>query len=110
MQANFQAFEIQASNIKNTMSAYQTQRQQYLNQLNNLKNQLNILLLKTDDHDLQNHNLMIVNLKNSIPSVRRQIDNVRFNCNGAVNYTVSTLDGTITYTFGTSAFRTYITN
>lgn len=35
---------------------------------------------------------------------------MKFNCNGAVNYTVSTLDGTITYTFSSSVFSTYVTN
>jgi hypothetical protein len=35
---------------------------------------------------------------------------VKFNCNGVVNYTVSTLNGSITYTFASSVFSTYITN
>ncbi len=52
----------------------------------------------------------ISNLNATIPSLKQQIDYVRFNCNGVVNYTVTTLDGTITYTFGSSVFSTYVTN
>ena len=110
LQARFQALEIQASNIKNTITAYQAQRQQYLTQINNLRGQVNVILLNTDQDNLQNLVLLISNLKNSIPTIRGRIDNIGFNCNGAVNYTVSTLDGTITYTFANSAFRTYVTN
>jgi len=48
-------------------------------------------------------------LQSSIPSLQQQIDYVKFNCLGVVNYTVSTLNGAISYVFGSSSFSTYLT-
>ena len=53
--------------------------------------------------------MTISSLEGTIPSIKNQTDYVRFNCLGVVNYTVQTLDGTITYTFGSSVFSTYVT-
>ena len=49
-------------------------------------------------------------LKNSITDLKQQIDYVKFNCLGIVEYTVMTLNGSITYQFGTSIFSSYVTN
>ena len=54
-------------------------------------------------------NSTINNLQASIPSLQQQIDYVKFNCLGVVNYTVNTLNGAISYVFGSSSFSTYIT-
>lgn len=54
-------------------------------------------------------NLTISSLQSSIPSLQQQIDYIKFNCLGIVNYTVNTLNGIISYVFGSSTFSTYVT-
>jgi uncharacterized phage infection (PIP) family protein YhgE len=110
LRANFQSLEGQAKEIKNTIASYQAQQAQYISQISILKAQLQQANLNTDDIALTAVQQTIANLNLTIPTLKQQIDYVKFNCNGAVNYTVSTLEGTITYTFASSVFSTYVTN
>ncbi len=110
LQSNYQSLEAQAQDIKNTIASYQAQQAQYTSQISVLKAQLQQANLNTDNTALLAVQQVISNLNLTIPTLKQQIDYVKFNCNGAVNYTVSTLDGTITYTFASSVFSTYVTN
>ena len=62
-----------------------------------------------DITSMVNLNSTIQSLQKSTPSLKEQIDYVKFHCLGVVNYTVQTLNGTISYVFGSSVFTTYIT-
>lgn len=75
-----------------------------------MKSQLQHDTANTDPNNLNAVLATIANLNSTIPTLGQQIDFVKFNCNGAVNYTVRTINGTITYTFATSTFSTYVTN
>jgi len=101
--------ETQAENVKSTISAYQTQQSQYQAQINTLNNQIQQINGNLDPTQAINLNSTINSLQASIPSLQQQIDYVKFNCLGVVNYTVNTLNGTISYVFGSSTFSTYIT-
>lgn len=50
----------------------------------------------------------ISSLNSTIPTLKQQSDFVKFNCNGAVNYTVNTLNGAVTYNFASSSFTNYV--
>ena len=110
LQVNAQALETQAQNLKNTIASYQAQHSQYTSQIGLLKKQIRQHENNLDDNALNAILQTISSLDGTIPSLKQQIDYVRFNCNGVVNYTVSTLDGSIRYTFGKSAFSTFVTN
>lgn len=110
LQSNYQSLESKAQDLKNTISAYQAQQAQYTSQISILKSQLQQATLNTDPSTLNAVQQTITNLNITIPALKQQIDYVKFNCNGVVNYTVSTLNGTITYTFASSVFSTYVTN
>ena len=110
LQNNYQSLETNAQNIKNTIAAYQAQQAQYTSQITLLKNQIQQASLNLDTTSLNAVRQSISNLNSTIPSLKQQIDYVKFNCNGVVNYTVSTLNGTITYTFASSVFSTYVTS
>jgi predicted nucleic acid-binding Zn-ribbon protein len=110
LQSYYQSQETQAQNLKNTISSYQAQQAQYTSQIAILKTQLQQATLNTDPTSLNSVTQTIANLNLTIPALKQQIDYVKFNCNGVVNYTVSTLNGTITYTFASSVFSTYVTN
>lgn len=62
-----------------------------------------------DITSIVNLNSTIQSLQKSTPSLKEQIDYVKFHCLGVVNYTVQTLNGTISYVFGSSVFTTYVT-
>jgi len=110
LQNNYQSLETQAQNIKNTISAYQALQAQYTSQISILKTQVQQASLNLDPSTKITVEQTIASLNSTIPALKQQIDYVKFNCNGVVNYTVSTLNGTITYTFSSSVFSTYITN
>ena len=78
-------------------------------QIDTLNRQIGELTGNLDTAPLAKLNQTVIHLENSVPSLREQIDYVRFNCLGVVNYTVQTLNGSVTYTFGTSVFSTYVT-
>ena len=75
-----------------------------------LRNQIRDIQNNNDQEKLIEIQQHVESLRGRIPALREQIDYVRFNCNGVVNYTVSTLDGTINYIFGRTAFSTFVTN
>jgi len=110
LQVNAQALETQAQNLKNTISSYQAQEAQLTGQIAVLRQQANQLSGNLDRVPLTAVRQTISSLQTTVPSLKQQIDYVRFNCNGVVNYTVNTLEGAITYTFSPSAFSTYVTN
>ena len=95
--------------MKSTIAAYQDQQSQYKAQISTLNNQIQQINGNLDPSPVITLNSTIKNLQASIPSLQQQIDYVKFNCLGVVNYTVSTLNGTISYVFGSSTFSTYIT-
>lgn len=94
--------------MKSTIAAYQDQSNQYKSQISTLNNQIQQINGNLDPTPVISLNNTINNLQASIPSLQQQIDYVKFNCLGVVNYTVSTLNGTISYIFGSSSFSTYI--
>lgn len=109
LEASYQSLETQAENVKSTINAYQAQQSQYQAQINTLNNQIQQINPNLDTTPVTVLNNTISSLKLSIPSLQQQIDYVKFNCLGVVNYTVNTLNGTISYVFGQSSFSTYIT-
>ena len=110
LQSGYQSLEAQAQDLRSTIASYQAQQAQYTSQISVLRSQLQQATLNTDTTALNTLQQTITNLNSTIPALKQQIDFVKFNCNGAVNYTVSTLNGTITYTFASSVFSTYVTN
>lgn len=100
--------ESQAENVKSTITAYQAQQSQYQAQINTLNSQIQQINSNLDTTPIILLNSTISNLQASIPSLQQQIDYVKFNCLGVVNYTVNTLNGNISYVFGSSSFSTYI--
>lgn len=110
LQSNYQSLEANAQDLKNTIAAYQAQQSQYSSQITILKNQIQQATLNLDPTPLNAVLQTIDNLNSTIPALKQQIDYVKFNCNGVVNYTVSTLNGIITYTFSSSVFSTYVTS
>ena len=107
---NAQSLEAQAQNLKNTIASYEAQQSQYNSRIVVFRTQIRDIQNNADDSSLRTVLQHVDSLRGRIPSLREQIDYVRFNCNGVVNYTVSTLDGTIRYTFGRSSFSTFVTN
>ena len=109
LQANYQALETRAEGIRNTINARRSQEQKYNVQIDTLNKQIGELTGNLDTAPVERLNQTVIHLENSVPSLQEQIDYVRFNCLGVVNYTVQTLNGTISYTFGSSVFSTYVT-
>jgi predicted nucleic acid-binding Zn-ribbon protein len=109
LEAQYKALETQAENVKSTITAYRAQQNQYQAQITALNAQIAQISNNLDTTPLTVLNSTIANLQSSIPSLQQQIDYVKFNCLGVVNYTVSTLNGAISYVFGASSFSTYVT-
>lgn len=108
LQANYKAIETQAQNVKNTITSYQAQQTQYQAQISTLNAQIAQISGNLDLTPYNNLQQTISDLQSSIPSLQQQIDYVKFKCFGVYNYTVSTLNGYITYSFGSSVFSTYV--
>jgi hypothetical protein len=92
-----------------TISARQAQQHGYQSQIDTLNAQILQLNGNLNTAPIVTLNATILNLEASTPALKQQIDYVKFNCLGVVNYTVQTLNGQITYTFGSSVFSTYVT-
>lgn len=107
--ASYQAIESRAESIKSTINAYKAQENKYQAQIDTLNAQITQINGNLDLTPIVRLNGTISGLRNSIPSLKQQIDFVKFNCLGVVNYTVQTIDGTIRYIFGSSLFSTYVT-
>lgn len=108
LEASYRALETQAENVKSTITAYKAQQNQYEAQITTLNAQINQINANLDTTPQSNLNITISSLQSSIPSLQQQIDYVKFNCLGVVNYTVNTLNGAISYVFGSSSFSTYV--
>lgn len=109
LMANYQAIETRAEGLRNTIKAYTSQKDKYLAQIQTLEAQVLQINGNLDISPIVSLNSTIESLKGSTPSLKQQIDHVKFNCLGVVNYTVQTLNGAVSYIFGSSLFSTYVT-